>query len=157
MNNEIEARPFEEYKEMIQNMSKAKMIEGLYDLSKDCIQKDKEIERLNKELEEYKKDFKEANDLALKLITNNQEYVCKSIKDTIDILIEKLQQKDDEIKELNNIINTLEKEIENRLMIIPDDICDDEAKEIKRTTKIAVYQVILGKLQELKGDSSNEC
>ena len=54
-----------------------------------------------------------------------------------------------------DILNELEKEIENRLMTIPDDVCDDEVKEIKRTTKIAVYQVILGKLQELKGDSSN--
>ena len=36
-------------------------------------------------------------------------------------------------------------------MSIPDDICDDRLEEIKRATKIAVYQVILGKLQELKG------
>lgn len=70
--------------------------------------KDKEIERLNKELEEYKKDFKEANDLALKLITNNREYVCKSIKDTIDILIEKLQQKENIIKEVREYITSYE-------------------------------------------------
>lgn len=67
-----------------------------------------------------------------------------------------VEEKDKEIERLNNIINELEKEIENRLMNIPDDICDDETKEIKRTTKIAVYQVVLGKLKELKGDSSNE-
>lgn len=43
----IEARPFEEYKEMIQDMRKEEMIKGLYDLSKNIIEKDKEIERLN--------------------------------------------------------------------------------------------------------------
>lgn len=57
---------------------------------------------------------------------------------------------------LNNIINELEKDVEKRLMSIPDDICDDALEETKRTTKIAVYQVVLGKLQELKGSESNE-
>ncbi len=56
-----------------------------------------------------------------------------------------------EIERLNNIINEFEKDVENRLMSIPDDMCDDALEEIKRTTKIAVYQVVLGKLQELKG------
>ena len=52
---------------------------------------------------------------------------------------------------LNNIINELEKDVEKRLMSITDNMCDDALEEIKRTTKIAVYQVVLGKLQELKG------
>ena len=67
------------------------------------------------------------------------------------------QQK--EIDRLNNIIDELEKTIENRLMAVPDDVLDDEIEEIKRTTKIAVYQVILGdlyKLKELKEGNNNE-
>ena len=47
-----ETRPFEEYKEMIQDMSKDNMIKGLYDLSANIIEKDKEIERLNNIIEE---------------------------------------------------------------------------------------------------------
>ena len=65
--------------------------------------KDKEIERLNKELEEYKKDFNEANDLAYKLMINNKEYVQKSIKDTINTLVSKIER-------LNNIIKELDKQ-----------------------------------------------
>lgn len=42
-----EARPFEEYKEMIKDMRKEEMIKGLYDLSKNINKKSKEIERLN--------------------------------------------------------------------------------------------------------------
>lgn len=51
-----EARPFEEYKEMIKDMSKEEMIKGLYDLSKNVIEKENEIERLHsiiKEVREY--------------------------------------------------------------------------------------------------------
>jgi len=56
-----EVRPFEEYKEMIKDMRKEEMIKGLYDLSKNIIEKGKEIERLNniiKEIREmlYKRD-----------------------------------------------------------------------------------------------------
>ena len=50
MNKEV--RPFEEYKEMIHNMSKDNMIKGLYDLSANIIEKDKEIERLNNIIDE---------------------------------------------------------------------------------------------------------
>ena len=51
-----DVRPFEEYKEMIKDMRKEEMIKGLYDLSKNIIEKDKEIERLHtiiKEVREY--------------------------------------------------------------------------------------------------------
>lgn len=43
----IEARPFEEYKEMIKDMRKEEMIRGLYDLSSRIIELDKEFVRLN--------------------------------------------------------------------------------------------------------------
>lgn len=61
-----------------------------------------------------------------------------------------LELKNKEIERLNNIINELEKDTENRLMSISNEICDNSLEEIKRTTKIAVYQVILGKLEKLK-------
>jgi len=47
-----EVRPFEEYKEMIKDMRKEEMIKGLYDLSANIMEKQKEIERLNKTLED---------------------------------------------------------------------------------------------------------
>ena len=71
-----------------------------------------------------------------------------------------LTKAEDEIDRLNNIINELEKTIENRLMAVPDDVLDDGIEEIKRTTKIAVYQVILGdlhKLKELKENNKDAC
>lgn len=47
-----ETRPFEEYKEMIKDMSKEEMIKGLYDLSKNVIEKENEIEKITKQKEE---------------------------------------------------------------------------------------------------------
>lgn len=47
---EITARPYEEYYEMIQDMSKDSMIQGLYDLSKECIVKQNKINQLEEEL-----------------------------------------------------------------------------------------------------------
>lgn len=61
-----------------------------------------------------------------------------------------------ELGKMIDNFNELEKDVENRLMSIPDDMCDDALEEIKRTTKIAVYQVVLGKLQKLNGSSDNE-
>lgn len=78
MNNEIEARPFEEYKEMIRSMPKEEMIKGLYDLSKSCIEKGNEIERLNE---------------------NNQAMQMEMAK-TWD----KLQQKENIIKEVRELL-----------------------------------------------------
>ena len=43
---EIIARPYEEYYEMIKDMSKDNMIQGLYDLSKECIEKENYINQL---------------------------------------------------------------------------------------------------------------
>lgn len=52
-----EVRPFKEYKEMIQGMTKEEMVKGLYDLSKNNIEKDKEIERLNNILDKINRLF----------------------------------------------------------------------------------------------------
>ena len=49
----------------------------------------------------------------------------------------------EEITQLTNNWNKLEECVESRLMSIPDDICTNEVEEARRTTKIAVYQVIL--------------
>ena len=68
-----------------------------------------------------------------------------------------LKQLVEDYDRLNNIINELEKIIENRLMAVPDDVLDDGIEEIKRTTKIAVYQVILGDLDKLKELKENKC
>ena len=71
---ETEARPFQEYKEMIQDMRKEEMIKGLYDLSKNVIRKGKEIEKLNNiinELEKYidEDDWTSVNgEIAIRLI-----------------------------------------------------------------------------------------
>ena len=40
-----EARPFEEYKEMIQDMNKDNMIRGLYDMSKHIIELENKINK----------------------------------------------------------------------------------------------------------------
>lgn len=61
-----------------------------------------------------------------------------------------LQEKDEKINQLTKDWNELEECVESRLMSIPDDMCDDEVEEAKRTAKIAVYQVILGIMQEIK-------
>lgn len=66
-----EVRPFKEYKEMIQGMTKEEMVKGLYDLSKNNIEKDKEIERLNNDFGEMTKLFakeKEKNRQAIEYI-----------------------------------------------------------------------------------------
>lgn len=55
-----------------------------------------------------------------------------------------------EVTRLTNNWNELEECVESRLMSIPDDICTNEVEEARRTTKIAVYQVILGKMKEIK-------
>lgn len=61
-----------------------------------------------------------------------------------------------ENKKLTNNWNELEEIVESRLMSIPDDICTNEVEETRRTTKIAVYQVILGKMEEIKdGNNAN--
>ena len=54
------------------------------------------------------------------------------------------------LDQLTNSWNELEECVESRLMSIPDDICTNEVEEARRTTKIAVYQVILGKMNEIK-------
>ena len=52
---EIIARPYEEYYEMIKDMSKDNMIQGLYDLSKECIEKQNYINQLETNRDELKK------------------------------------------------------------------------------------------------------
>ena len=52
-----DVRPFEEYKEMIKDMRKEEMIKGLYDLSKNITEKDKEIERLNNIINELEEEI----------------------------------------------------------------------------------------------------
>ena len=46
----MEARPFEEYKEMIQDMSKEEMIKGLYDLSARIIKQENIIKEVRERL-----------------------------------------------------------------------------------------------------------
>ena len=85
------------------------------------------------------------------------DYACKleeeneRLNNEVHIIKDYVSYLKEEIERLNNIINELEKDVEKRLMSITDNMCDDALEEIKRTTKIAVYQVVLGKLQELKG------
>ncbi len=105
------------------------------------------------ELQDLRKSYDELTKSALKL-----DEIIKEKQEEIDQLKAREEEHQElngelreEIERLNNIINELEKDVENRLMSIPDDMCDDALEEIKRTTKIAVYQVVLGKLQELKG------
>ena len=43
---EVITRPYEEYYEMIKDMSKDNMIQGLYDLSKNCIEYQNYINQL---------------------------------------------------------------------------------------------------------------
>lgn len=45
-----DVRPFEEYKEMIQDMRKEEMIKGLYDLSVRITKQDKEIKELKRQI-----------------------------------------------------------------------------------------------------------
>ena len=63
---------------------------------------------------------------------------------------EELEEAYKTINQLTNNWNKLEECVESRLMSIPDDICTSEVEEARRTTKIAVYQVILGKMKEIK-------
>ena len=49
-----DVRPFEEYKEMIEDMTKDNMIRGLYDLSKRVTDLLNEKKKLEKELQELK-------------------------------------------------------------------------------------------------------
>jgi flagellin-specific chaperone FliS len=67
------------------------------------------------------------------------------IPNLIPVIEEQLREKDKEIERLNNIINELEKELKDRIKNVPD-------------TMAEVYEdkSILHKLQELKGDCSNE-
>ena len=66
-----------------------------------------------------------------------------------------IKEKDKEIERLNNIINELEKDlIEYFKKEYPDRKLEDYNLEYC-TYDYAL--VILGKLQELKGDGSNEC
>lgn len=51
---EVIARPYEEYYEMIKDMSKDNMIQGLYDLSKECIKKENYINQLETNWNELK-------------------------------------------------------------------------------------------------------
>ena len=77
-----EARPFEEYKEMIKDMSKDNMIKGLYDLSKDIIEKDNEIQKYKKFVDDilnfykhnrYEEELTEDN--MFKLVLNQNEMI----------------------------------------------------------------------------------
>ena len=76
---EIIARPYEEYYEMIKDMSKDNMIQGLYDLSKNCI----EYQNYINQLEEENKQLKINRDESIEILK-----LCNSqcSKETISIL-----------------------------------------------------------------------
>ena len=61
--------------------------------------------------------------------------------------------KDKEIERLNNIINELEKICETRLNIF-EQMTDEQREE--QLDKYKLYDTFLSKIQELKGDSSND-
>lgn len=48
-----DVRPFEEYKEMIQDMRKEEMIKGLYDLSGNIIEKENKLQRIENYLDRH--------------------------------------------------------------------------------------------------------
>ena len=69
-------RPFEEYKEMIKDMPKEEMIRGLYDLSKNIIDKENEIKTLMKKYENAVADYESEHSI----IKEVREYI-KNIPD----------------------------------------------------------------------------
>ena len=79
---------------------------------------------------------------------NGDIYIIKSKYD-YDLYEVKLN-KDKEIERLNNIINELEKELEYRISY-----GEDEETETYRLMTLE-DKIILEKLQELKGDGSND-
>jgi len=83
----------------------------------------------------------------------SEDYWLRLVKDLnlrIDHLEFERNMKQEQLDQLTNNWNELEECVESRLMSIPDDICTNEVEEARRTTKIAVYQVILGKMKEIK-------
>ena len=48
---DVELRPFEEYKEMIEDMRKEEMIKGLYDLSGRVIRQENKLQRIENYLD----------------------------------------------------------------------------------------------------------
>ena len=48
---DVEAKPFEEYKEMIQDMRKEEMIKGLYDLSGRVTRQENKLQRIENYLD----------------------------------------------------------------------------------------------------------
>ena len=111
-----EVRPFEEYKEMIKDMRKEEMIKGLYDLSKNVIEKENKIEKIQRQKEE------------LQINGLRQETLFKL-----------------EIERLNNIINELEKYLQENINNIYT-YFDNTPFGVEET-----YKEVLSKLQELKG------
>ena len=114
-----EVRPFEEYKEMIKDMRKEEMIKGLYDLSKNVIEKENKIEKIQRQKEE------------LQINGLRQETLFKL-----------------EIERLNNIINELEKYLQENINNIYT-YFDNTPFGVEET-----YKEVLSKLQELKENNN---
>lgn len=91
------------------------------------------------------------------LFGNNDIYLDDNVEVflTISQMI-KFNNQQKKIDQLTNNWSELEECVESRLMSIPDDMFDDKVEEAKRTTKIAVYQVILGKMKGIKGGSNDK-
>ena len=112
-----DVRPFEEYKEMIKDMRKEEMIKGLYDLSARITEQDKEIERLNKMLEETIKEY-EHKQYITDLITENG-IIC---------------QKNKEIERLHSIIKEVREYIKDACYL--DEINYPNSLGHKQTMKV---------------------
>lgn len=89
---ETEARPFQEYKEMIQDVRKEEMIKGLYDLSKNVIRKGKEIEKLNNIINEIEEDLYKIRELTFTKYNSNEWNNCLSFNDDILPVINKIKE-----------------------------------------------------------------
>ena len=92
-----------------------------------------------------KKENDDCLDYKQKCIDNYEDYADNYIDLEIEYASEK--EKDKEIERLNNIINGMEKFFK---------YADDNEVKPLNDTKISVWTICLDKLQELKGDSSNE-
>lgn len=72
----VEARPFEEYKEMIKDMRKEEMIKGLYDLSARVTRQENKLQRIENYLDRQ-------HDIPIEILVNIKNIIHSEVEDEV--------------------------------------------------------------------------
>lgn len=72
----VEVRPFEEYKEIIQDIRKEEIIKGLYDLSARVIRQENKLQRIENYLDRQ-------HDIPIEVVVNIKNIIHSEVEDEV--------------------------------------------------------------------------